>query len=143
MNNKQHHLSNGYTRRAFFEKAGAGVFWAGASGALVPDLFAADIAPEPGTYKPLDPSKKVRVGVVGGGFGASFQWHLHPNCIVHAVSDLRPDRRDRLMKVYKCSRSYESLEKLILDKEIDAVAVFTGVPDHARHCIKVMKTGNM
>ena len=33
--------------------------------------------------------KKIRIGVVGGGFGASFFWHQHPNCIVEAVSDLQ------------------------------------------------------
>ncbi len=37
--------------------------------------------------------RKVRIGVVGGGFGCSFQWHEHPDCIVQAVSDLREDRR--------------------------------------------------
>jgi len=66
---------------------------------------------------------------------------LHPNCVVHAVSDLIAGRRDRLMKAYKCDRAYESLEKLILDKKIDAVAVCTGASDHARHCIDVMKAG--
>jgi len=141
MNEKPSNLWNRYSRRAFLGKAGAGMLLAGTSAAMAPPLFAADAAPDPGTYKPLDPAKKVRVGVVGGGFGASFQWHLHPNCIVQAVSDLRPDRRDKLMKVYKCDRSYESLEKLILDKDIDAVAVFTGVPDHGRHCIAVMNAG--
>ncbi|MCK4293378.1 MAG: hypothetical protein KAY65_09290, partial [Planctomycetes bacterium] len=29
--------------------------------------------------------KKVRIGVVGGGFGCSFQWHEHPDCVVVAV----------------------------------------------------------
>ncbi|MBM3861913.1 MAG: Gfo/Idh/MocA family oxidoreductase [Verrucomicrobia bacterium] len=85
--------------------------------------------------------RKIRIGVVGGGFGASFQWHLDPNCIVEAVSDLMPDRRDRLMKTYKCAKSYESLEKLILDKNIEAVAVFTGAPDHVRHSVAVMNAG--
>ena len=43
--------------------------------------------------------RKVRMGVVGGGFGASFYWHQHPDCIVHAVSDLRDDRRKKLMEL--------------------------------------------
>ena len=47
----------------------------------------------------LDPGRKVRIGVVGGGFGASFQWHLDPNCIVEAVSDLRPERLEHLIGV--------------------------------------------
>ncbi len=85
--------------------------------------------------------KKVRIGVVGGGFGSAFHWHEHPNCIVEAVSDLIPGRRDHLMKTYNCSKSYESLEKLVLDPKVDAVAVFTGAPDHARHVILCMEHG--
>jgi predicted dehydrogenase len=84
---------------------------------------------------------KVRIGVVGGGFGCAFHWHEHPNCIVEAVSDLIPDRRKLLMKVYKCEKSYESLEKLVLDPTVDAVAVFTGAPDHARHVTLCMERG--
>ncbi len=85
--------------------------------------------------------QKVRIGVVGGGFGCSFQWHEHPDCIVAAVSDLRDDRRTRLMKTYNCSKSYPSLEKLVLDKTIDAVAIFTEAPNHVKHTIVAMKHG--
>lgn len=88
-----------------------------------------------------DPERKIRLGVVGGGFGSSYQWHLDPNCEVYAVSDLRPDRRDRLMKVYGCDRSYESLEKLILDDNLEAVAVFTEATNHVKHDVLVMNTG--
>ena len=85
--------------------------------------------------------KKMRIGVVGGGFGRAFHWHEHPNCIVEAVSDLIPERRNLLVKKYKCDKLYESLEKLILDPKVDAVAVFTGAPDHARHVILCMEHG--
>ncbi len=85
--------------------------------------------------------KKVRVGVVGGNFGASFYFHEHPQCIVEAVSDLIPERRDRLMQVYGCSKSYESLEQLIQDREVEAVAVFTPAPDHVRHAVACLKAG--
>jgi len=85
--------------------------------------------------------KKIRIGVVGGGFGTDFQWHEHPDCIVEAVSDLRPERRDRLMQVYKCAKSYNSLEELVLDRNIDAVAVFTEGPNHVKHVAEVMKHG--
>ena len=85
--------------------------------------------------------KKVRMGVVGGGFGTNFQWHEHPDCIVEAVSDLRPERREGLMQVYKCSKSYNSLEELVLDKNIDAVAIFTEGPNHVKHVGEVMKHG--
>ncbi|NQT87343.1 Gfo/Idh/MocA family oxidoreductase [bacterium] len=89
----------------------------------------------------LGSDRKIRMGIVGGGFGASFQWHLDPNCTVEAVSDLRPDRRAHLQKVYRCEKAYESLEKLVLDPKIEAVAVFTPAPDHARHVLEVLKHG--
>jgi predicted dehydrogenase len=85
--------------------------------------------------------RKVRIGIIGGGFGTSFYFHEHPDCIVEAVSDLRKDRRDLLMKVYKCSKSYESLEKLLPDPKIEAVFLATPVPDHASHVIASLKAG--
>ncbi|HPA16195.1 MAG TPA: Gfo/Idh/MocA family oxidoreductase [Verrucomicrobiae bacterium] len=87
------------------------------------------------------PSKKIRVGIVGGRFGAGFQFHEHPGCIVEAVSDLRPERRERLKQVYKCDKAYDSLEELVKDPKIDAVAVFTPAPDHARHVLLCLDAG--
>ena len=74
--------------------------------------------------------RKIHIGVVGGNFGSHFYWHEHPNCIVEAVSDLRPARRDHLMKTYQCNKSYNSLEELVKDKKVDAVAVFTRMADN-------------
>ena len=95
-----------------------------------PRLVAADMSP-----------KKIRIGVVGGGFGASFYWHQHPDCVVEAVSDLRPERREKLMKTYNCAKSYESLEVLVKDPKIDAVAIFTDGPLHVQHVVECMKHG--
>ena len=85
--------------------------------------------------------RKIRIGIVGGGFGRDFFFHEHPQCTVEAVSDLRTDRRELLMKVYKCSKSYESLEKLILDPKIDAVFIATPAPDHHRHVMAALGAG--
>jgi len=85
--------------------------------------------------------KKIRIGVVGGGFGTSFQWHEHPDCIVEAVSDLRPERRKLLMEVYRCAKSYDSLEELVKDPRIEAVAIFTEGPNHVKHAIEAFKRG--
>ena len=84
---------------------------------------------------------KIRIGVVGGGFGLSWHWHEHPNCVVQAVSDLIPERREQLIGKYDCNNAYESLEKLVLDPDVDAVALFTPAPDHARHVILCMEHG--
>src|SRR4051812_28176554 len=57
--------------------------------------------------------KKLRIGVVGGGFGASFFWREHPDCEVTAVSDLRLDRRKRLADRYQCSNVYEDFHPML------------------------------
>jgi predicted dehydrogenase len=96
-----------------------------------------------GTWKPVS-ERKVRVGIVGYGvcrFGAAFGFQDHPNVEVVAVSDLIPDRREGLMKACRCDKSYESLEVLVKDPKIEAVFVATDAPNHARHCMEVLRHG--
>ena len=90
---------------------------------------------------PQSAPAKIKIGIVGGNFGRSFYFHEHPDCVVEAVSDLRPERRKALMEAYRCPKSHESLEKLILDRNIDAVAIFTPAPDHVRHVVATLKAG--
>ncbi len=45
------------------------------------------------------------------------------------------------MQACRCTRSYESLERLVQDASIEAVFVATDAPSHARHCIEVLKHG--
>ncbi|WP_154855529.1 Gfo/Idh/MocA family protein [Cyclobacterium xiamenense] len=116
----------GLNRRKFIQQASA------VSGLLL-------MGGLPAIGRPL--ADKVRVGIVGGRFGATFQFHEHPDCIVEAVSDLRKDRRDHLMKTYRCEKSYPSLEQLLTDRSIDAVFLATPAPDHARHTIASLKAG--
>ena len=115
------------SRRDFIKLSGTAVAATAVGGR---HLFAVDTAP-----------KKIRIGVVGGRFGAQFYWHEHPDCIVEAVSDLREDRRNHLMKTYNCSKSYPSLEELVKDKNIDAVAIFTEAPNHVKHVIEALNHG--
>ena len=104
--------------------------------------LASAISVSAGRAAPTDSTKKIRIGVVGGGFGTSFYWHEHPNCIVAAVTDLRDDRRRRLRDTYRCDTFYPSLgEMLDKQRDLDAVAVFSGAPDHYRHVETCMKRG--
>lgn len=115
------------SRRRFLEKTGTSI---AVSTIIANTVIGLEAAP-----------KQVKIGVVGGGFGCSFQWHEHPNCTVAAVSDLREDRRKRLEETYRCSTMYNSLEELVKDKTIDAVAVFTDGPLHVQHVSEAMKNG--
>jgi len=87
--------------------------------------------------------RKIRIAVVGGNFGATFWWHEHPNCVVTAVTDLIPDRRERLVQRFNCKNAYESLEVMLKKAadSLDAVAVFSGAPDHVKHSVMSMNAG--
>ncbi len=87
------------------------------------------------------PSKKLRVGIIGGRFGLGFQFHEHPDCIVEAVSDLRPERRAALQKTYRCAKAYDSLEELVKDPKVEAVFLATPMPDHPRHVLLSLSAG--
>lgn len=128
MDNKKDFNSTSLNRRKFLKTAG-----------MAATAFA--VTPRIAFSEKKVSERKIRIGIVGGGFGTSFYFHNHPNCIVEAVSDLRRDRRERLMKVYNCDKSYESLEKLLHDSKIEAVFIATPAPDHARHVIATLNAG--
>jgi hypothetical protein len=82
------------SRRSFLSAGGATAVATGLAGGLQPALAVGRT------------QKKVRVAIAGGNCGTTFQFHEHPNCIVEAVADLIPSRRERLMKTYRCEKSY-------------------------------------
>jgi predicted dehydrogenase len=83
----------------------------------------------------------VRIGIVGGRFGASFQWHEHPNCKVTAVCDIRKDRLENLKSTYLCDTGYTNFRDIIADKNVDAIGVFTPAPLHVYMAVEAMKAG--
>ena len=119
------------SRRSFLELTGAtGIALSGA------------FLTQAGRAAPSESGRTLRMGVVGGGFGSTFHWHEHPNCVVTGVTDLREDRRKRLQSRYRCDTVYDSLETMIREaKDIDAVAVFSGAFDHAKHVKMCLENG--
>jgi hypothetical protein len=85
--------TNRLSRRSFIKVYGSSALLAGN-----------ELVTHAGKAYPENTKRMIRMGVVGGGFGASFYWHEHPNCQVTAVTDLRVDRRERLTKVYQCDK---------------------------------------
>lgn len=121
-------MNQAFSRRRFISKAGMGV-----AALAVSPRFAFAGMPKS--------DRKIRIGIIGGRFGLGFFFHEHPNCMVEAVSDLDPDRRKSLMTTYSCTKSYESLEKLLHDQKVEAVFIATPAPDHARHVIASLNAG--
>lgn len=129
-------------RRGFLENLGRLSLGAAAAAG-----FSAGVASsQPAVEKAWEPvsDRKVRVGIVGYGvcqFGAAFGFQDHPNVEIVAVSDLIAERRAGLMQACRCDKSYESLEVLVRDPKIEAVFVATDAPNHAKHCIEVLRHG--
>jgi predicted dehydrogenase len=143
-------------RRSFLRQIGLGTLAAAAAG----NLSAAMAAEGPGekilgasgvkttarpkaVWKPVS-DRKIRVGIAGFGvcqFGAAFGFQSHPNVTVAAVTDLIPERRDGLAKACRCEKTYPSLEEMVKDDSLEAIFVATDAPNHAQHCIEVVKHG--
>jgi predicted dehydrogenase len=129
-------------RRDFLGTLGISSLGAMAAGGIAQQTLAGE-EPQEKKWEPAS-DRKIRFGIVGYGvcrFGAAFGFQDHPNVEITAVSDLIAERRDGLMKACRCDKSYESLEVLVEDPNIEAVFVATDAPSHARHCIECLKHG--
>ena len=90
-------------------------------------------------------NKPIKVGVVGlGRIGMS----VHRECFlarpekftVVAACDLIQDRRDRYQKDFGC-RTYENIEDLIADPEVEVVDIATRSCDHYKHAKMALLAG--
>jgi predicted dehydrogenase len=122
------------TRRKFLEGIGT---------STVAAVTARNIGAMPATTEPYEPlsNRVVKIGIVGGNFGSTFQWHLHPNCKVTAFCDLREERLQRLAKAYGPATSYKSFREFLKHPELEAVGVFTPAPLHVWMATEAMKAG--
>jgi hypothetical protein len=84
---------------------------------------------------------KVRMGVVGGGFGRHFQWHLHPDSTVVAVCDRRDDRLQGLKDTYHCDHGYKEYQQFLAHPGLEAVALFTPAPFHVDMAVTALNSG--
>ncbi|MGB7159302.1 MAG: Gfo/Idh/MocA family oxidoreductase [Tepidisphaeraceae bacterium] len=138
------------TRRSVLQALGIGALTLGATslarGAEQPIQGFEKQATTPDASKGWKPisDRKIRVGLVGYGvckFAAAFGFQDHPNVDIVAVSDLVPDRCTGLAKAARCAKTYPSLEEMVKDDKIEAIFVATDAPNHAKHCIEVLKHG--
>jgi len=83
----------------------------------------------------------LRIGVIGGRFGAQFYWHEHPRCRVSAVCDILDEPLEDLKRTYRCDRGYKDWREMLKDREVDAVAVFTPAPLHVEMAVASLKAG--
>jgi predicted dehydrogenase len=87
--------------------------------------------------------RKVRVAIVGLGFGAEFIpiYQRHPNAEMYAIC--RRDRKelDACGDRFGIEKRYTSFEEMLKDPDIDAVHINSPIGDHAPQSIAALKAG--
>lgn len=88
-------------------------------------------------------SQKVRVAIVGLGFGAEFIpiFQAHPNAEIVAVCRRNKAEMDKVADKYGIKKRYTSYEDLLKDPDIDAVHINSPIPDHGPQSIAALKAG--
>ena len=86
---------------------------------------------------------KIRIAVVGLGFGAEFVpiYLDHPDVASVAICDSSSERLDRVGDRFSIKDRFKDLDEVITSGEFDAVHLITGIPDHAWQAVAVLNSG--
>src|SRR4051812_29608832 len=86
---------------------------------------------------------KVRVAIVGLGFGAEFIpiYQAHPDAEMYALCQRNEANLRKVGEQFAVPKRYTSFDDLIADKNVDAVHINSPIPDHAWMSIKALSAG--
>jgi predicted dehydrogenase len=106
---------------------------------MLPDT--SSIVDARGQHMPSD--KKIRVAIVGLGFGAEFIpiYQAHPNAEMYAICRRNRAELDRCGDRYGIKTRYADYNELLKDPNVDAVHINSPIPDHAPQSIAALKAG--
>jgi predicted dehydrogenase len=87
--------------------------------------------------------QKVRVAIVGLGFGAEFIpiYQNHPRAEMAAICQRSQQKLDQLGEAFGVAKRYTKFADLLADPEIDAIHINTPIPDHASQSLAGLKAG--
>ncbi|MGQ9617019.1 MAG: Gfo/Idh/MocA family protein [Spirochaetota bacterium] len=87
--------------------------------------------------------KKVKVAVVGLGFGAEFVplYQRHPDAECYAICQRNEKNLNRVGDQFGVERRFTKFEDLLKIKEIDAIHIVTPIADHAPMSIASLSAG--
>ncbi|MCS6864487.1 MAG: Gfo/Idh/MocA family oxidoreductase [Gemmataceae bacterium] len=91
----------------------------------------------------MSSTQRVRVAIVGLGFGAEFIpiYQAHPNAEMYAICRRNKAELERCQKQFGVPKAYSNYEELLKDPHIDAVHINSPIPDHAPQTIAALKAG--
>jgi predicted dehydrogenase len=88
-------------------------------------------------------SSKIRVALVGLGFGAEFIpiYQNHPHTEMYAICQRSTDKLNQIGDHFAIDTRYSSFEEMLKDDKIDAVHINSPIPNHAEQSIAALKAG--
>src|SRR4029450_14015785 len=88
-------------------------------------------------------AKKVRVAIVGLGFGAEFIpiYQEHPDAEMAAICRRNKAELDRCGDQFGTKKRYPEIADLLKAPDIDAVHINSPIPDHAPQSLAALKAG--
>jgi predicted dehydrogenase len=87
--------------------------------------------------------RKIRVAIVGLGFGAEFIpiYQSHPDAEMYAICRRNKAELDRCGDQFGVKARYADYNDLLKDPNVDAVHVNSPIPDHAPQSLAALKAG--
>jgi predicted dehydrogenase len=91
----------------------------------------------------MSSSRKVRVAIVGLGFGAEFIpiYQCHPDAEMYALCRRNKAELDRCGDQFGIKARYTDYDELLKDPNVDAVHINSPIPDHGPQTLKALKAG--
>jgi predicted dehydrogenase len=88
-------------------------------------------------------AKKIKIGIVGLGFGSEFIpiYQRHPDAIMHSICQRNPEKLKQVGDAFKIDKRFTKFEDMLKDPELDAVHINSPIPDHAPMTIAALKAG--
>lgn len=86
---------------------------------------------------------KVRIGLVGLGFGVNYLrvYLRHPDVEYVGLCDIAAGRLREVGQQYGVTRLYPTLDEMIASQAFDAIHLMTQIPDHAPQTLRVLDAG--
>jgi predicted dehydrogenase len=87
--------------------------------------------------------RKIRVAIVGLGFGAEFIpiYQAHPNAEMYAICRRNEKELNACGERYGIKARYTDFDKMLQDPNVDAVHINSPIADHAPQSIAALKAG--
>ena len=88
-------------------------------------------------------SEKIRVAIVGLGFGSEFIpiYQNHPNAEMVAVCRRNKTELDACADKFGIAKRFTDFDAVLADPDIDAVHINSPIPDHGPQTLAALKAG--